>query len=123
MYFQANDALLVFDTDELWFLSFSEDFFNFDPELVTFLDKSPQVRKKKLLDPGLKITKVYHAQYLSDFLAAFIKALDTEADTVNTYLIQYADVNEENSKLVKLKVPPAVAINGEEGEITAARFW
>jgi hypothetical protein len=48
---------------------------------------------------------------------AFIKANNN-----SIYLVQYY-FEEPAKKTVKHRVPPAIATNGEVGEITAIRFW
>ena len=71
--FQGNEALLIFDTDEVWTIKFPEDFFSIDPSLLTFLDKYPEVKKRHLSKEDFKIAEVFHAQMLKKFLVAFVK--------------------------------------------------
>ena len=65
--------MLIFETDELWSVKFPENFFNIDPSLVTFLDKYPEVTKRRLSQEDFTIEKVYHAQRLRQFIVAFVR--------------------------------------------------
>ena len=114
---QENEALLIFETDEMWTIKFPEDFFEMDPSLVTFLDKYPSVHVHKLSSEDLRISKVFHAQRLSGLIVAFVKANDQKI-----FLLQCL-LGQNNLELVRHQVPPATAINGQVGDITAVRFW
>ena len=122
-FFQDNQALLLFETHEFWVVSFPEKFFEIDCTLATFLDQAPNVTRKSLNIDGLEIDTIFHAecyhpdseQSNTDLLLAFLKAKGV------IYLVQTC--LPDGNKIVKHKVPPAVALNGKEGDITAVRFW
>ena len=65
--------MLIFETDEVWTIKFPEDFFNIDLSMVTFLDKEPEVKKRRLSKEDFSISQVFHAQRLKQFLVAFVK--------------------------------------------------
>ena len=100
----------------MWTIKFPPGFFDIDPSLVTFLDKCPQVTTRQLSQGDFHITQVFHAQRLYDIIVAFVKVDE------RLFLLQCLLVGEE-MKLVKHEVPPAVANNGEVGDITTVRFW
>ena len=119
-FFQRNEALLIFETDEVWTIKFSDDFFVIDPSLVTFLEKYPEVTKCRLTQEDFSIAKVFHAQRLKGFIMAFVKA----ASDGKIYLLQcLLKDNGNNVEIVRHLVPDATSANGQIGDITAVRFW
>jgi hypothetical protein len=45
---QDYKALLAFDSEELWTVTFPDNFFSLDPNIVSFLDQTPSVSKQKI---------------------------------------------------------------------------
>ena len=120
IFFQRNEALLIFETDEVWTIKFSDDFFVIDPSLVTFLEKYPEVTKCRLSQEDFSIAKVFHAQRLKGFIVAFVKS----ASDGKIYLLQcLLKDNGNNVEIVRHLVPDATSANGQIGDITAVRFW
>ena len=109
------EALLIFETDEIWTVKLTPDFFDIDTTLVTFLDKYPEVVKRHLSTEDFPIERVFHAQTLKELIVAFVKSEG------KIFLLQ-CQLNEK-VEMVRHEVPPALSANGTEGDITAARFW
>ena len=115
--------MLLFEMHEFWIVDFPQDYFKTDPSLLTFLDQSPKLSKKSLNTENLQVETIYHAQCyhppedksLTVILLAFLKA--------NGVIFLVQNCLPEGDKMVKHEVPPAIAINGQEGDITAVRFW
>ena len=107
--------MLIFETDEIWTIILPSDFFEIDPSLVTFLDKYPELTKNKLSSDEFPIDKIFHAQTLKEFIVAFVKSEG------KIFLMQC--LLGDTLDTVVHEVPPAVAANGMDGDITAVRFW
>ena len=101
----------------MWTIKFPDDFFEIDSTLVTFLDKYPDVRRRKLSQEDLPISRVFHAQRLGHLVVGFVKTAD------GLILLLQCLLAEDEVQLVRHQVPPAVAANGQVGDITAVRFW